>query len=363
MIISNQLASIRKNRGLSAAELARRVEVTRQTIYAIEDGSFVPNTAVALKLAHVLELRVEDLFAIELPADASAVDIEGTEPTHPDSAFARIGVVNGKTFAYSVSPLSAFLPRADAILTGNAQVQLLREPRRNSIVIAGCDPALSLLAEALQRNSVEAILVSANSRDAVQMLRDGRAHAAGSHLYDAETGDYNVRLVATSLAAGASSPKERPEILTFAIWQEGLLTAANNPKGIQSVTDLARPDVRFLNREPGAGSRDLLDRLLSAAFIPTSQVNGYGDTAAGHLAAAYAVAAGACDCCIANAAAARCFKLRFIPLATERFDIVLPPSAPETIKIIGDALNSGRFKRDLANAAGYDASRTGSPAL
>ena len=62
--IENHLGALRQKRGVSAAQLARTVGVTRQTIYAMEAGSYVPNTAVALRLAQALEVKVEDLFAL-----------------------------------------------------------------------------------------------------------------------------------------------------------------------------------------------------------------------------------------------------------------------------------------------------------
>src|ERR1700741_2835429 len=63
--IKNQLASIRKSRGVGASELARRVNVSRQTIYAIEAGTYVPNTEVALSLARELEVTVEEMFSLK----------------------------------------------------------------------------------------------------------------------------------------------------------------------------------------------------------------------------------------------------------------------------------------------------------
>ena len=78
MEVRNQLASLRERRGISAAALAKAAGVTRQTIYAIEAGSYVPNTAVALRLARTLETAVEDLFALpaEEPRGAEVTELE-----------------------------------------------------------------------------------------------------------------------------------------------------------------------------------------------------------------------------------------------------------------------------------------------
>ena len=58
--VESRLGEIRKGRGVSASDLARRVSVSPQTIYAIEAGSYVPNTEVALNLARELEVTVRD---------------------------------------------------------------------------------------------------------------------------------------------------------------------------------------------------------------------------------------------------------------------------------------------------------------
>ena len=63
--IENRLAETRKKRGVGAAHLAGRVGVSRQTIYAIEAGTYVPNTEVALNLARELEVTVEELFSLQ----------------------------------------------------------------------------------------------------------------------------------------------------------------------------------------------------------------------------------------------------------------------------------------------------------
>src|SRR5205823_8756672 len=62
--VQSRLAEIRKSRGVGASDLAQRVRVTRQTIYAIEAGTYVPNTEVALNLARELAVTVDDLFSL-----------------------------------------------------------------------------------------------------------------------------------------------------------------------------------------------------------------------------------------------------------------------------------------------------------
>jgi molybdate-binding protein len=150
-------------------------------------------------------------------------------------------------------------------------------------------------------------------------------------------------------------------MVTFAQWEAGFVVAAGNPKKIRGVEDLTNKKVRFINREPGSGSRALLDKLLERAALPCSSITGYDDIAAGHLAAAYAIFANNADCCIATQSAARAYRLDFIPLHLERYDFVLPKETLELpqIQAFLDVLQRATLRRKLETLAGYDTSRTG----
>jgi molybdate-binding protein len=137
--------------------------------------------------------------------------------------------------------------------------------------------------------------------------------------------------------------------------------ARANPKAIRSIADLGAKRVTLMNREKGSGSRDLLDTGLRETGISSEQVRGYNSVAGGHLAAAYAVASGTADCCIAPRSAARCFGLDFIPLAVERFDLSFTRSSLElpAAKALLDTLNRSHFRKKLQCLAGYDTTHTG----
>jgi molybdate-binding protein len=127
------------------------------------------------------------------------------------------------------------------------------------------------------------------------------------------------------------------------------------------VEDLARKDVRIVNREKGAGSREVLDQHLRAAGIRTDQVNGYDRVATGHLPAAQAVSQGEADCCIATRSAARAFGLHFIPLVTERYDLVIRHQHAKlpAMQSLFELLNRSALRRKLELLAGYDTAHTG----
>jgi molybdate-binding protein len=149
--------------------------------------------------------------------------------------------------------------------------------------------------------------------------------------------------------------------ITFAEWEEGLLAAHGNPKGIRGLADLARPDVRIVNREPGSGSRRLLDAQLESAGVPAQQVLGYADEATGHLAAAWRVHSGIADACVATRSAALAFGLTFLPLKAERFDLVLrraTRSQPAVSRLM-DLLTRAEVRREMEAQAACDTSSTG----
>src|SRR3954451_21250731 len=121
MPVRNSIKRIRIARGLSVVELAERGGISRQTVYAIEDGTFVPNTAIALQLARTLDSAVEELFSLDY--DTSA-ELEGAEPLsgstaeNEESRFVRLCRVNQRLIAVPVSPQPAYLPLADGVVAG-----------------------------------------------------------------------------------------------------------------------------------------------------------------------------------------------------------------------------------------------------
>jgi putative molybdopterin biosynthesis protein len=151
-------------------------------------------------------------------------------------------------------------------------------------------------------------------------LQQGTAHLAGSHLLDAETGDYNRGYIQHLL----SPLGVRVVLLGFVERRQGLIVRKGNPKSVVSLEDLLRPDVTFVNRQRGAGTRVLLDYQLGRQGIASHQVQGYDHQEPTHLAVAAAVADGRADCGLGVLAAARALDLDFVPLLHERFDLVIP---------------------------------------
>jgi putative molybdopterin biosynthesis protein len=346
--MTSRLAAIRKAREIPAVDLAAQVGVTRQAIYAIEAGTYMPNTAVALRLARVLETSVEDLFALEpeeRPAPPSQVfeplDAIGVLQPGEPVQLCRVG---RHLIGVAPSRVPTWLPMADGIVMADGRATLAGEPdSSNRLLVAGCDPALSLLAIHAREAGVDIVLANGNSARSLEWLKAGKIDIAGSHLN-----------------APASSARAFNSV-TFALWEEGFVVQRGNSKGIHEVEDLANPKVRFVNREEGSGSRRLFDALLHSAGMSASKVRTLDRTVPGHLAAAWAVASGEADCCIATGSSARRFGLDFVPLASERFELMLHKRdlARKPVQTLIEVLNRSRFRRQLETIAGYDVSHAG----
>ena len=193
------------------------------------------------------------------------------------------------------------------------------------------------------------------SLDGLLSLLHGESGLAGTHILDAESGQYNLPIL-RHLFVG------RPLcVVTLAEREQGLLVPAGNPRGLRDVDDLAQPGLRFVNRQPGSGTRTLLDYRLQRAGIDRTRIAGYQTSVATHLAVATAVAEGRADAGLGLFAAARAFGLGFVPLARERYDLVLLAADrqhPLLAKLL-DLIGSGSFRAVVAELGGYDTTHIG----
>ena len=361
--VSNSLARLRRQRGVSASRLAELAGSSRQTIYAIEAGDYVPNTALALRLARILEVTVEDLFALagdppqtEPPAAPARV-LPGFDAPLPGQPV-RLCRVDRRLFAFAPSPQPWYIPASDGVFAGKpgagrkAMVRMFAEdhPDATRLLIAGCDPAISILARHAQAAGIHLVAAHRNSSQALSLLKDRCVHIAGTHLRDDAGGESNLSAVRRMF------PRQAAAVISYAEWEEGILTARGNPKGIRGVEDLARADIAIVNREAGAGSRRLLDACLKRLGISSRRVRGYAAEAQGHLAVASQICSGAADACIATRAAARLFALGFIPLVEERYDLVIRRRHLElpAVQTLLDILGRAAFRRELETLGGYD---------
>ena len=351
----NGIRQARLARGLDQQELARLAGVSRQTIGSIESGRSDPSTAVALALASALELTVEELFAVEPAAGLRVRPATALSAAVPGSRRVVLASIGGSWVAHAL-PADALATSADGLLSPRSTRALPLRPLeslRTTVLVAGCDPALALLAAHLaeRRAGVRLVWLQAASTAALSALARGEAHLAGAHLFDEESREFNVPFVRTLLPGRAAL------VVTLARWREGLAVPRKNPRGIRGVQDLGRKNLRVATREPGAGARRLLDRLLARHRVGAVR----GPVLGSHAAVAQAVALGAVDAGVTTESAALAAGLRFLPLAEERSDLVLPlefSREPRGDRLL-ETLASAAFRRDLGAIAAYEARQCG----
>jgi molybdate-binding protein/DNA-binding transcriptional regulator YhcF (GntR family) len=160
-------------------------------------------------------------------------------------------------------------------------------------------------------------------------LAAGGADMAGCHLWDEETHSYNDSFVRRVL------PGRRVMLVTLAKRRLGLIVAPGNPLGVNVLGDLGRPEVRFVNRQAGSGTRVWLDVELRKTRLAPEALNGYGREATTHSEVAQCVAEGEADAGLALQGSALAYGLDFVPLTLERYDLVIPdPDMPGIAQVI-----------------------------
>lgn len=254
------------------------------------------------------------------------------------------------------------LVRADGLLTIPAglegmeegqpvTVELLRpaEEVLGALVAVGShDIVLDLLASHLRRRGLGLASAHAGSLGGLTALRRGEAHMAGTHMLDEQTGEYNLGYVRRYVG--------RPcRLVLLCRRDQGFLVPPGNPKQIRGFADLARPDVTFVNRQRGAGTRLLLDYELRRAGLSPSQVQGYRREEFTHLAVAAAVKSGSADCGLGILAAARALGCDFIPVTREEYELCIPlehwdhPGVQAVLALIRDP----RWRAEVEALGGY----------
>jgi putative molybdopterin biosynthesis protein len=216
------------------------------------------------------------------------------------------------------------------------------------LLVAGCDPSVSILIAWMARTGsrINAVALPCSSGRALAALAAQSVHVAGLHMRDPRTGDYN-RPQVRAVRAG------RIRLINFSRWEVGLARARENPRGIRDFQDLANPNVRFINRERGAGARQALDEALAEAGINPIRLNGYRQEAGGHLEVAAAIAQGVADAGVTIRVVAQAYGLDFIPLREERSDLAIPEAEIDSTPVKGmlDALDSRRFAKRCPSSA------------
>lgn len=354
----------------------------RPTILAVVDGKPVlglpgyPVTAVL-----VAELFLEPLLAKlvgRAPAAPAAVEAKLTRrmtspPGVEEFLRVRVGEVDGALIASPIARgagLITTLVRADGIVRiprlsqgfpagAPVAVELRRSLAeiRQTLFLAGShDPLLDVLGNLLGRAYPGRGLAVAplGSLGGLLALARHEAHLAGSHLLDEATGKYNLPFLAQYVPEPVAA-------VNLVYRQQGFLVPPGNPKGIRDWADLARPDVSFLNRQRGSGTRLLVDLELKRRGIDPAHVRGYDREEYTHTGLAAAVKAGTADVGVGLYSAAKALGLDFLPVTEERYDLIIPERllGEERMSHLLEVVRSAEFHKAAAALGGYDTRRSG----
>ena len=229
---------------------------------------------------------------------------------------------------------------------------ILPKTKKPAVIFSGShDLALEGIAEHLEKH-VTLLSLPVGSLDGLVNLRQGLCQISGSHLLD-ESGEYNTPFVRHLF------PDREVEIVTLAYRTQGLMFVSGNPMGIKKVADIARPNVRFVNRNAGSGTRLWLDSELNKLKIPAEKVNGYDKVVKTHTEAAELITSNKADVSLGLQAAAHQHGLEFVPLFEERYDLVLPRENEKTLFPLLDYLQTSTFRTELAALTGYNSAHSG----
>jgi molybdate transport repressor ModE-like protein len=194
-----------------------------------------------------------------------------------------------------------------------------------------------------------------NSTDAVAALARKECDLAGFHVPLGEFGP-----PASSHYRQWLDPKTHC-LIHLALRNQGLFVAPGNPLGIRGLEDLARPKVRFVNRQTGSGTRMLLELMLARTAMSPMDINGFENAEFTHSAVAAYIASGMADVGIGVQTAAERFGLEFIPLLRERYMFALTIESLEDplMHRVLSLIQSAPYREAVDSLPGYDGEDTG----
>ncbi|SDI43357.1 molybdopterin biosynthesis protein [Paenibacillus naphthalenovorans] len=285
-----------------------------------------------------------------------------------------VGCIDG---AYIANPLTRAagvtmsMVRADGLLRipaghmGYEQGEMVelelyrpKEQIDRTIVITGShDLSVDVLHTLLRKTYPDRFLVSSHvgSLSGILAIQKGEAHAAGVHLFDEETGSYNIPYIEKYL-------KGHEVVLVQLVYREqGWIVPKGNPLGIRSAADIGKSQLTYMNRQRGAGTRILFDYLLKQEGIDRNTIYGYDREAINHLSVAAAVAGGAADVGLGIYSAAQAMDLDFIPVSEERYDLLMSKHFYYSLEgeTLLQAIRSESFKKEMESLGGYSCRESG----
>lgn len=260
-----------------------------------------------------------------------------------------------------VSGYIDFPEDVERIPAGSSVKVLLRdsmEQIKNTLLFIGShDPLVDEISKILVQRNSKYILSSAHvgSMGGIQAIRRGEAHLAGIHLLNEKDGSYNQSFVMKYFPNGEAS------LIEYVGRTQGIMVAKKNPKKIIGISSLCDPDIRYINRQKGSGTRILFDYLCKKEGIASDSIHGYAHEEFTHNDVAKLIAKGEADAGMGVHAAAKLYDLDFIPIYSEQYDLLIPDTMknhPGIIEIM-DILKSAEFAEKAAMLGGYTLNKPG----
>lgn len=322
----------------------------------------------------LVEFLSEKNFGDKKHAEAVLTRSFASTPACEEFVRVRMGYVGDKLTATPIGRssgvVSAFV-KADGMLEiprnrlryeagDTVSVRLLRDEKtlRNTLVTVGShDPLLDELADMIHARDRSMYMSSAHvgSMGGIMAVRRGEAHAAGCHLLDTRSGEYNLSFIRRYF------PEGDVKLVRLVGRQQGLMLKKGNPLDITGFSDIARENIRFVNRQKGSGTRILTDYLCGKNDIDTARVYGYDHEELTHSSVAAQVACGFADAGMGIYSAARLFDLDFVPVCVEEYDLIIPDHAWDTpmVRMLLETMKSDEFREKVLAMGGYTVEHPG----
>ncbi|MDD2619592.1 MAG: molybdopterin biosynthesis protein [Syntrophomonadaceae bacterium] len=287
--------------------------------------------------------------------------------------YANLALINDQYVAFPLNRgagISSILVKADGIICiergseginagQSCTVSLLRSRQaidKTLLTIGSHDMSIDILADIMQKqHGIRLISSNVGSMGGIMALRRGETHFSGIHLLDSHSGEYNIAYLNKYL------PAHRWILVNLVKREQGLIVKKGNPLQIKNLSDLLRHEIRYINRQQGAGTRVLFDYLLTRENIASAAINGYNRQEYTHLAVAAAVQNDACDTGLGIYASARALDLDFIPISEERYDICILSDliSDEKLDILLNCIKSSQFLQRTKDFGGYNLELSG----
>ncbi len=338
-----RVRSERIRHGWSQAELARRANISRAAVSAIEINRLNPSVTAALAIAECFSCRVEELFG------AAPVQAPLQWAWFPRGAKVRYwrAEVGGQILSYPIEePIAAEFTH-DGVFADGWDRNVPEESPSRTLVLACCDPAAGLLALQYARvTGMRMIVLGRSSSAALKLLAENRVHVAGVHLATANGRSGNAEIATRELGKPAG-------LLRVARWEEGVAFRGQQGK-TPSLQNLLKQPIQWIGREPGSGAEQCQKQVLGSACRPTR-------FARDHRGVAEALRNGWADAGICVRLASEEAGLDFLSVRLEDYDLVFPKSLQDDprLQALVRVVRGAAYRRLLGDLPGYDVTRTG----